>query len=131
MSEGPSDRRWFRFSLRALFLLVTLVALWFGYYRSWMLQRQDARAWMHAQGIGGSFGGMSPNSSAFPWGLRLLGEERLEFFLIEYEPTSRFLEPPPDEYLKLVERIRRLFPEADVWDVTPDPKGFETQTPQP
>ena len=124
MTTAPKSR-WFRFSLRTLFVVVTVFGIWLGYYRNWMLQREDARAWMHAQGIGGSFGGIRPNPSAFPWGLRMLGEKPLDFFLIQYGPTSRYWEAPPDEYLKLVEKIRGLFPEADVWDVTPDPKDLE------
>jgi protein-S-isoprenylcysteine O-methyltransferase Ste14 len=114
-------RRWFRFSLRTLFVVVTLVGLWLGYYLNWMQQRREARAWLDCQFIGGSFGPIQSDPSAFPWGLRLLSEERRSFILMRHEPTEHdWKKRPPEEYLRLMEKVRRLFPEAEVWDVTMD-----------
>jgi hypothetical protein len=37
-------RRWFAFSLRTLFVVVTLVACWLGYELNWIRQRRDFAA---------------------------------------------------------------------------------------
>ena len=114
------NRRWFRFSLRTTFVVVTLFGLWFGYYLNWKQQRHDARAWMHAQDIVGNFGYTPKDPSTFPWMLKLLGDSPEELFVIEYLPREReILLPVPDEYRTLVARIKRLFPEAVVIDGLP------------
>lgn len=37
----PPRRRWFRFSLRALFLVVTAFGCWLGYQLNWIRQREE------------------------------------------------------------------------------------------
>lgn len=121
------SRRW-SFSLRTLMIVIALVACWLVYYQNWKSQRQIARAWMQAQGFEGpmgGFGGIQSNPSALPWGLRVLGEEPLHLFLMKYEPAAKNFSSPSEEYQSLVERIRRLFPEAAVLDVTAPSKRLK------
>ncbi len=37
-------RRWFRFSLRTMFVLVTVIAIFVGYHVNWIRQRNELRA---------------------------------------------------------------------------------------
>lgn len=39
MVDKPTPRRWFRFSLRTLFLIVTILCVWIGYQLNWIRQR--------------------------------------------------------------------------------------------
>ena len=41
MTETKPKRRWFRFSLRTLFVLVTIACIWLGYSFNWIRQRHD------------------------------------------------------------------------------------------
>lgn len=113
-------RRWFRFSLRMLCISVAVVGLWFGYYINWMHQRREARAWLGMQMNGGAIDYHPKPPSAFPRMLRLLGDEPVGLILMRHEPTDAYQDvyPVPDEYLALVHRVERLFPEAVVMDLT-------------
>jgi hypothetical protein len=105
MSETPK-RRWFRFSLRTLFVVVTVAAIavgWVVYHLDWMRQRRQALE-SHAilVPVACDFG---LGQCRTPWPLWILGEAdvgAVSFAL----PSST-----SDEE---VERIRRLFPEVDV-----------------
>lgn len=44
MSDPAPKRRWFRFSLRTFFVVVTILAVWLGYQINWIRQRRDVRA---------------------------------------------------------------------------------------
>jgi len=112
-------RRWFAFSLRALFVVITLACLWLGYYVNWMSQRREARVWLDMQSIGGSFVYDRKPASAFPWMLKLIGEEPTRVILMRHGPSDHYSwVPKPNEYRALVNHIERLFPEAVVIDVT-------------
>jgi hypothetical protein len=39
--DKPNPRRWFRFSLRTMFVLVTVVCVWLGYQLNWIRQRRE------------------------------------------------------------------------------------------
>jgi hypothetical protein len=138
MSElPPTRRRWFQFSLRTMLVMVTIVGVWLGvwlgYYVNWKSQRQEARAWLGMQMNGGSFGFHRKPESAFPWVLKLMGEEPMPLILMRYEPMDNYAhDHVSDEYLNLVKRVERLFPEAVVWDLTRKPLDDETeQAPEP
>jgi hypothetical protein len=83
MDANSPSRRWFRFSLRTLFILVTVVALWLGYYANWMRQRGEARVWLDE---------CAPSPFAAPfltyprlelsWPLRLLGERPETLYVV-------------------------------------------------
>jgi hypothetical protein len=119
MTPAPK-RRWFRFSLRTLLVAVTVISVWLGYYVNWKNQRREARMWLSMQMNGGSFGGFDGKPAEFPWTLKLLGEKPERLILVRYEPADAYLDlyPIPDEYQALVRHVERLFPEADVLDLT-------------
>ena len=48
MGDPVAKRRWFRFNLRTLFLVLTVFACWLGYHVHWIRQRDQARAWIVA-----------------------------------------------------------------------------------
>ena len=39
--DKPKPRRWFRFSLRTMFVLVTVVCVWLGYQLNWIRERRE------------------------------------------------------------------------------------------
>jgi hypothetical protein len=93
----PKLPRWLipRFSLRTLFVVVTLVSVpmaWVAYHLNWIRQRQEfleqdgVRKYPHVK-----------VTRSFPWGLRLLGEE-----------PQFLLGAGPDQ----IDRAKELFPES-------------------
>jgi hypothetical protein len=99
MPDAPAKpRRWFRFSVRTLFVVVTALACWLGYELNWIRQR-------HA----------------------ILAEAQHPMLLGDYQPAKQlpilemFHEPPVDSVtagtgLPEAEfnRLKWLFPEAEV-----------------
>ena len=76
-------RRWFRFSLRTLFVLVTVVGCWLGYSINWIKQRH---AFLAHPYVIQEFNDTPPSTVNrwgntwpvyAPWGLWLLGERGL------------------------------------------------------
>ena len=99
MTETKPKRRWFRFSLRTLFVLVTIVGVaagWVAYQLNWIRERHK----FVVQYGSVEFPGLKPNlNTGLPWSLKLFGE------LPEYEvlaPSSQ------------VQRAQELFPEAAI-----------------
>ena len=105
--EVPHVRRWFRFSLRTLFVLVTVVALlagWVAWSLNWVHQRQDA---LRTDGI---YGNPNVHHSIYdkphsPYGLWVFGETGQSTVIA----NSWMI--PKDR----IEVLRHLFPEANVW----------------
>ena len=73
MTETKPKRHWFRFSLRTLFVLVTIIGVaagWVAYQLNWIRQRHE-------------FLGRPPNgiyandNSELPWSLKLFGEKAM------------------------------------------------------
>lgn len=100
---------------------VAVVGAWLGYYIHWREERREARAWMDAQGIGGSIGFEPEPRPELPWMLRLLGEQPETHLLMKHAPSMRSIERVPREYERLVQRVKDLFPEAQVVDLN---EGF-------
>jgi hypothetical protein len=103
MNEAKPKRRWFRFSLRTLFALVTLCALlscWTVYQLNWIRQRHLALDWLEQHWVSVRFnGGNKP-----PLALRFFGEPNtpdMTIRLDEHEDGQKLLE------------ARRLFPECN------------------
>ena len=102
-----------------MLLIVAAVSLWLGYYVNWKNDRREARAWIDAHFI--AYGGKGigiVNFSDFPWMLKMLGEEPMPFILMAHRPSESVSRPVPDEYYRLVARVRKLFPEAQVLDLS-------------
>ena len=91
----PPTRRWFRFSLRAIFVTLALAAIplgWVAYQLDWIRQRH---AFLERAGVV-QYPPVAVDRP-LPWSLRLFGE------------SQQFLIGVPQEDLELVQQ---LFPEA-------------------
>ena len=136
-SPTPTRRRWFRFRLRTLFVLVTVLGVflgWLGVQLKWIRDRHAAIEWVESINrrvlilsslpntmrweLGGTGIKRYPWNNA-PWGLRLLGEAGVSVFSINSERVT-----PNDRALKRLPELRRLFPEAQV-DFSPMPARDE------
>jgi hypothetical protein len=81
MTDAKPKRRWLRFSLRTLFVLVTIIGVgagWVTYQLNWIRERHKWREWLNAHAGGGSIGGMQDEPRPpLPWSLALFGEQPL------------------------------------------------------
>jgi hypothetical protein len=105
MSDPAPNRRWFRFSLRTLFMVVMVVAIasWGGYGFNWMRQRRQLIE-NRMPGVYFEFYAGGPESSGrLPAILRLLGEKGCR---------KLFVRVDADQRERQAERIQNLFPEA-------------------
>jgi hypothetical protein len=92
--DEKQKRGRFRFTLRSLFVIVTLVAVWLGWSLNWIRQRREFLRDDHAWRVGESI-----RAPALLW---LLGEDGVEeVWLI-------------GEKLAAKDEARRLFPEAAI-----------------
>ena len=114
--SAPPRRRWFRFSLRTFFVLLTIFCVWLGVQVKWIRDRHEALQ-LHdsisvdfyggiiVEGGGSRMISHSPKAKA-PWGIRIFGEAGVGTILVD---------PPETDY----SRLTALFPEAKV---IPTPK---------
>lgn len=119
VEERIRRRRWLRFSLRTLFVAVTVLALALWYPLHWIHQRHklldDNFARMKQVGvpywdIHGRFELLVRNPPArAPWLLRLFGEKPVDSVTMLY-----IVEKPPRKVTWDMMRDKRLFPEADI-----------------
>jgi hypothetical protein len=95
MNETKPKRRWFRFGLRTLFVLVTIVGVcagWVAYQLNWIRQRHEF--------LGRPPNGIyANNNSELPWSLKLFGEKAM---MGVYTPDATKQE------------AEKLFPEATI-----------------
>jgi hypothetical protein len=93
-------RRWFRFSLRTMFVLVTVACDWLGYHLHWINQRHTALQWMKTHSG-------HPDGECLPpirlWSLGESGVESLIVVVEEQERIQRGIE------------LRALFPESKMY----------------
>jgi hypothetical protein len=92
-------RRWFRFSLRTLFVVVTVLAIglsWVAYQLNWIRERHKAL------GVDGSdpMAWVEIPSRRAPWSLRIFGEFG-SAVIVPFHSSDRA-------------RLRSLFPEATI-----------------
>jgi hypothetical protein len=121
MTSTPK-RRWFRFSLRTLFVAVTVFGCWLGYQMNWIRQRHVV---LKQQNVGKYFDtqGEDPlqaypfpiavaNPINAPWPLWMLGQRGVARIDIIFTGSDvRNLNALEEsEWL----RVKRLFPEAEV-----------------
>jgi hypothetical protein len=98
MDEKPSRRRWFRFSLRTMLVLVTLVCVvcgYLGWALNWKRQRNVVLMQLPLAEIG--------DISDAPLLLRLFGVDGVKYVLVSKSVLKQDLD-----------RMRALFPEAEV-----------------
>ncbi len=95
------SRRRFQFSLRTLFVLITLVALWIGWSLNWIRQRQ---AFLPPDDLDQTrpFASSTEKTVTAPGLLWIFGEEGVATIFVPERQTDDFAE------------AKRLFPEADV-----------------
>lgn len=110
MSDTPRPR--FRFSLRTLFLVMTLTGCfvgWLSYYGRWHQQRQIELIWIKSHRGSGHWLHGVPQPPQLPWSLQLWGDKPVEdiWIAIGTDETR-------EEFIAHAARIRGLFPEAQV-----------------
>jgi hypothetical protein len=98
-----------RFSLRTLFVLVTLLCVWMGYHLNWIRQRREARGWAKEHAY--FFLADEPNDR-FPFGLTLLCEEGVSFICVF--PHQR----DPLDHEQKIAKLKILFPEAHMGEAS-------------
>ena len=113
MSEIPK-RRWFRYSLRTLFVGVTVFACWLGYQLNWIRQRHEfvgQRLTPAGHSLYPRIVSTGGGAAGAPRTLRLFGERGYAHISISLFQGGQ--DHPPDDRREL-EMARRLFPEAQL-----------------
>lgn len=109
--QAPGKRRWFRFGLRTMFVVVTVLACWLGYELSWVRQRRAVLPGaMKSRSMSSRTG--RPEKRPAPGLLWLFGEPGYVDVIVRF-PYRVGGELTPAEESKL-EHTEALFPEADV-----------------
>ena len=104
-SPAPNRRRWFRWSLGTMFVVVLVagcLAGWLGYHLNWIRQRHEV---VSRHSVHSELCEVPPSDT--PFALRMLGES-------SYSSISMLDVGPTTIESQEVERIRGLFPEANV-----------------
>jgi len=104
-APAPPRRRWFRFSLRTLFVLVTLL----GVFSAWLTMQVK---WITARHAALQLPNVYGDQKLYrtpPWGLVALGEPGYCYVWILAEKDAS----PEDERLRL--HLETLFPEAEAY----------------
>jgi hypothetical protein len=105
----------FRFSLRTLFVVVTILGLWLFPQLKWILERHSALGWIGTQAVYWHDVPVSQRAhfgTPAPWPIRMLGEAGVDQLSVVVEK---------DEVAVKQRELERLFPEADVYVMTPGP----------
>ncbi len=126
--NATHDRRWLRFSLRTLFVVVTVLASWLGYELNWvrqrhqLLNRPDVLHWDQTTVVGVNLLVQLPKETPprAPGLLWLFGETGIVelAWLID---ESQFDESRSMDSYQEVQLARALFPEATLIEVYPRP----------
>jgi hypothetical protein len=107
-----SPRRWLRFSLRTMFVLMTALTLWLGWHLSIVRQRRAALAELRENAAAHVFTDIQLDSTQEGVGVpkvrMLLGDQPVA--LIRFDAGQ-----PPSELV----RVKKLFPESDVGYLVP------------
>ena len=102
----PHRRRWFGFSLRTLFVLVTVLGVFLGWVDvqlKWIRDRHEARS--HHDALWTVYSTpIGPWQPQAPWRVRIFGESGTATIYLRDEKSDAELQ-----------RIETLFPEASVW----------------
>jgi len=116
MSTAPK-RRWFSFSLRTMFVIVTLFGCWLGYELNWIRQRDALVAKNQALDLKveheeGAWALLTFKTLRAPGLLWMFGEEPLSDLEIIFIGDGQ--RPLTAEEQRELERAKNLFPEATV-----------------
>ena len=121
MNVGKPHR--FRFSLRTLFVVVTVVCVWLGYGLRWLSQRRAHISMPNIRSGTESYFLKPAPSTPFP--LKLFGEKAYSYVILDVVDSKRVnsddnLVGIEDTRLTTVEReelarIQGLFPEATIY----------------
>jgi hypothetical protein len=115
-------RRWFRFGLRTMFVVVTVVCVWLGYHVNWMHRR---RALLNERNVAVSF---APARRPPSFALWLLGERGATGVFLQYDGWMGAEWSEANEAQKIL--ASQLYPEAQIeaWGGTIMPLGHPGQT---
>ena len=98
-------RRWFRYSLRTLLILLTLFGVWLGVQGKWVRDRQRMLQWLSTKPVTIQYG-------PAPWPLAISTTKGVKNILWCYtngpSPAER------ESHRKLQTELENLFPEAKV-----------------
>ena len=98
--DPTPKRRWYQFSLRTLFLVITLCGIWLGWQLYWFKTRHD---WLEAKNYVAAFPGE---------GMRKVPHPHMLIALFRQEAMSQILLRNASD--AEMAKVRRLFPEAEV-----------------
>jgi hypothetical protein len=112
----PLCRRWFRYSLRMLFVVVTVLGVWLGVQVKWIRDRHEALEWLSQQGYLLHNSYTAAHTPDSPRILRLFGESGVKEIDL-YAPKS--IEQPAYHTDALI----KLFPEANIYEQVPEKPG--------
>ena len=111
----PPKHRWFRFSLRTLFVVVAVVGVWLFPQLKWIVDRHRALDWVGTQAE--YWRDMPVDQRAHlgadaPWRIRVFGEKGVDRLCVVVQP---------DAVASRQRELELLFPEASVLVVAPGP----------
>ena len=104
-------RRWFRFSLRALFILIAVIAVWLGWNLNRVRQREEMVTWIRAMSGTVLYGSPHRPWQKVPLSWKLLGADSVSYIKLGGNAYN------PDD----LRRAQLLFPEAEISYGTRDP----------
>jgi hypothetical protein len=98
-------RRWFRYSLRTLFVVVTVFGIWLGWNLHEVNERSRMAGWIAAEGGSVNKGPPPRPWKTMPW----------SWFVLGADPVSTIVFGGSDRYTRDdLRRAEALFPEADI-----------------
>ena len=97
-ADHKPSRRWPAYSLRTLFVVVTVFACWLGYQLNWIRERYSCVRQHEYLAYDRTF---TENACDAPWPLRLFGERGIPLFHARYDDD--------------LAEIQRLFPETTIY----------------
>lgn len=100
-TTDPPPRRWFRFTLRTMFVVLTAFSLWLGYEANWMRQRRAYLSIAEVYDLSETFGKTAADRPRAPGLLWLFGEQGVKYLVVMRRSPADF------------SRAAKLFPEAD------------------
>ena len=112
-------RRWFRFSLRTMFVLLTVFGVWLSVQVKWVRNRAEFKR-AHPEFFHRAAAWQAYSTVQAPWSIRLLGETGVAEVEIDYDYEQEL--KPESQAVK--QQAKSLFPEAAVGPVGHGFKGF-------